>query len=88
MPGVLIVEAMAQVAGVLMLSKKENRGKLAYFMSIDKVKFRKTVRPGDQLIIEVEVVKLKSKVGLINGKTYVDGKVAAEASLMFTVVDA
>ncbi len=88
MPGVLIVEAMAQVAGVLMLSKKENRGKLAYFMSIDKVKFRRTVRPGDQLIIEVEVVKLKSKVGLINGKTYVDGKIAAEASLMFTVADA
>lgn len=88
MPGVLIVEAMAQVAGVLTLSKKENRGKLAYFMSIDKVKFRKTIKPGDQLIIEVEVVKLKSKTGQINGKTYVDGKLAVEASLLFSIVDA
>jgi len=88
MPGVLIVEAMAQVAGVLMLSKKENRGKLAYFMSIDKVKFRRSIKPGDQLIVEVEVIKLKSKVGQIKGKTFVDGKLAAEANLMFTVVDA
>ncbi|MCM8818958.1 MAG: bifunctional UDP-3-O-[3-hydroxymyristoyl] N-acetylglucosamine deacetylase/3-hydroxyacyl-ACP dehydratase [Candidatus Omnitrophica bacterium] len=87
MPGVLIVEAMAQVGGVLMLSKEENRGKLAYFMSVDRVKFRRTVRPGDQLVIEVEVVKLKSKVGQIQGKTYVDGKLAAEALLMFTVVE-
>lgn len=87
MPGVLIVEAMAQVGGVLMLSKEENRGKLAYFMSVDRVKFRRTVRPGDQLVIEVEVVKLKSKVGQIQGKTYVDGKLAAEALLMFSVVE-
>ena len=71
-----------------MLSKKENRGKLAYFMSIDKVKFRRTIQPGDRLLFEVEVVKLKSRVGQINGKTFVDGKLAAEASLMFTVVDA
>lgn len=87
MPGVLIIEAMAQVGGVLMLSKQENRGKLAYFMSIDRVKFRKAIRPGDQLIIEVEVVKLKSKVGQIQGKTYVDGRLAAEALLMFTVAE-
>jgi UDP-3-O-[3-hydroxymyristoyl] N-acetylglucosamine deacetylase/3-hydroxyacyl-[acyl-carrier-protein] dehydratase len=87
MPGVLIVEAMAQVGGVLMLRKEENRGKLAYFMSIDNVKFRRAIRPGDQLVIEVEVVKLKSKVGQIQGKTYVDGKLAAEAILMFTVVE-
>ncbi|MGC8976523.1 MAG: bifunctional UDP-3-O-[3-hydroxymyristoyl] N-acetylglucosamine deacetylase/3-hydroxyacyl-ACP dehydratase [Candidatus Ratteibacteria bacterium] len=87
MPGVLIVEAMAQVGGVLMLKKEENRGKLAYFMSIDNVKFRRAIRPGDQLIIEVEVVKLKSKVGQIQGKTYVDGKLAAEALLMFTVIE-
>ncbi|MCM8772660.1 MAG: bifunctional UDP-3-O-[3-hydroxymyristoyl] N-acetylglucosamine deacetylase/3-hydroxyacyl-ACP dehydratase [Candidatus Omnitrophica bacterium] len=87
MPGVLIIEAMAQVGGVLMLNKEENKGKLAYFMSVDKVKFRKTVRPGDQLVIEVEVVKLRSKVGQIQGKTYVDGKLAAEALLMFTVVE-
>lgn len=88
MPGVLIVEAMAQVGGVLMLSKEENKGKLAYFMSIDRVKFRRVIRPGDQLIIEVEVVKLRSKFGQVQGKVYVDGKVAAEALLMFTVADA
>ena len=87
MPGVLIVEAMAQVGGVLMLRKEENKGKLAYFMSIDNVKFRRAIRPGDQLIIEVEVVKLKSKVGQVQGKVYVDGKLAAEAILMFTVVE-
>jgi 3-hydroxyacyl-[acyl-carrier-protein] dehydratase len=87
MPGVLIVEAMAQVGGVLMLRKEENKGKLAYFMSIDNVKFRRAIRPGDQLVIEVEVVKLRSKVGQIQGKTYVDGKLAAEAILMFTVVE-
>ena len=87
MPGVLIVEAMAQVGGVLMLRKEENKGKLAYFMSIDNVKFRRAIRPGDQLVIEVEVVKLKSKVGQVQGKVYVDGKLAAEAILMFTVVE-
>ncbi len=87
MPGVLIVEAMAQVGGVLMLNKEENRGKLAYFMSIDKVKFRRAIKPGDQLIIEVEVAKLKSKVGQVQGKTYVNGKIAAEALLMFSVVE-
>jgi UDP-3-O-[3-hydroxymyristoyl] N-acetylglucosamine deacetylase/3-hydroxyacyl-[acyl-carrier-protein] dehydratase len=88
MPGVLIIEAMAQLAGVLMLSKHENRGKLAFFMTIDRVKFRKAIRPGDQLLMHVDVVKLRTKAGQINGRTYVDGKLAAEASLMFTVVDA
>jgi len=87
MPGVLIIEAMAQLAGVLMLSKKENRGKLAIFMAIDRVKFRKVVRPGDQLLMQVDVVKLRSRAGQIAGKTFVDGKIAAEATLMFTVVD-
>lgn len=87
MPGVLIVETMAQVAGVLMLSKKENRGKLAFFMSIEKAKFRRTVRPGDRLILEVEVSRLKSRVGQIQGKAFVDGKIACEAILMFTLVD-
>ncbi|MCM8793115.1 MAG: bifunctional UDP-3-O-[3-hydroxymyristoyl] N-acetylglucosamine deacetylase/3-hydroxyacyl-ACP dehydratase [Candidatus Omnitrophica bacterium] len=88
MPGVLIVEAMAQVAGVLMLSKKENQGKLAYFMSIDNVKFRRTVLPGDQLRLEVEVVRLKSKTGQVHTKAYVDSKVVAEADLMFALVEA
>lgn len=88
MPGVLIVEAMAQVAGVLMLSKSANAGKLAYFMSMDKVKFRKTVVPGDQLRLEVEVVKLRSKTGQVRSKAIVDNQLVAEAELMFSIVEA
>ena len=88
MPGVLIVEAMAQVAGVLMLNKKENVGKYAYFMSLDNAKFRKTVVPGDQLRLEVEVVKLRSKTGQVHTKALVDGAVVSEADLMFALVDA
>jgi beta-hydroxyacyl-ACP dehydratase FabZ len=88
MPGVLIIEAMAQVAGVLMLNKKENVGKIAYFMSLDNAKFRKTVMPGDQLRLEVEVVKLKSKTGQVHTKALVDGQVVSEADLMFVLVDA
>ncbi len=87
MPGVLIVEAIAQVAGVLMLSKKENHGKLAFFMSIEQAKFRRAVRPGDQLVLKVEVSRLKSRVGQIQGKAYVDDKIACEATLMFALVD-
>ncbi len=88
MPGVLIVEAMAQVGGVLMLSKTENRGKLAYFLSIDRVKFRRAVTPGDQLRLEVQVLKMRSKTGQVQGKAYVEDRLAAEALLMFTLMDA
>lgn len=86
MPGVLIIEALAQVAGVLMLSKPENRGKMAYFMSIDKVKFRKTVLPGDQLKLKVEVEKVKTKTGRVHTKAFVEDKVVAQANLMFALV--
>ncbi len=87
MPGVLIVEAMAQVGGVLMLSPADNRGKLAFFMAADHVKFRKPVIPGDQLRIEVEVGKLRSKTGQVITKAMVDGEVVAEGELMFALVD-
>lgn len=87
MPGVLIVEAMAQVVGVLLLSKRDNLGKRAYFMSIDKVKFRRMVLPGDQLRIEVSVLKLKSRIGQAYGRAIVENKVAAEAILMFSLGD-
>jgi len=87
MPGVLIIEAMAQVGGVMMLSLEQNRGKLAYFLAANNVKFRKTVVPGDKLILEVDVGKLKSKTGLVYSKALVDGKVVAEAELMFAVAD-
>jgi len=88
MPGVLIIEAMAQVGGVMMLAPEENRGKLAYFMAINNVKFRKTVLPGDQLILKVEAVKIKSKTGQIHAKALVNDKVVAEADLMFALVEA
>lgn len=87
MPGVLIIEAMAQVGGVMMLSAKENIGKLAYFLACDNVKFRKTVLPGDELIMEVHVEKLKSRTGKVKANAFVKGKLVAEADLMFTLVD-
>ncbi len=87
MPGVIIIEAMAQVGGVMMLAPEENRGKLAFFMAINNVKFRKPVIPGDQLVLEVEAVKVKSRTGQVRGKALVDGKVVAEAELMFALVE-
>lgn len=85
MPGVIILEAMAQVGGVMMLSKPENKGKLAYFMLINNAKFRKTVVPGDQLVFEVSSVKIKSKTGHVHGTARVDGSIVAEADLMFAL---
>ena len=87
MPGVIIVEAMAQVGGVMMLAQEENRGKLAFFMAIDNVKFRKPVLPGDQLYLEVELVKARSRTGQVRGKALVEGKVVCEADLMFAIVE-
>ena len=87
MPGVLILEAMAQVGGVMMLASEENKGKLAFFLAIDNAKFRKTVVPGDKLVFEVEAGKMRSKIGSVHGKALVDGKVVAEADLMFALVD-
>ena len=88
MPGVLQIEAMAQLGGVLLLRKSENLNKLAYILSIDHVKFRRTVVPGDQLIIEVEAKKLKSRTGQVQAKASVDGNVVAEATIRFMIVDA
>lgn len=88
MPGVLIVEAMAQVGGVIMLGEPENRGKIAYFMSVDQVKWRNPVRPGDSLRMEVEVLKKRSKFGQCSGKAYVGDQLVCEADVKFAVVDA
>jgi len=85
MPGVLIVEAMAQVGGVMVLSLDEHKGKFAYFMAANNIKFRKTVIPGDQLVFNVEAVKIKSKTGQVTGKALVDGKVVAEADIVFVL---
>ncbi|MCU0651609.1 MAG: UDP-3-O-acyl-N-acetylglucosamine deacetylase [Candidatus Omnitrophica bacterium] len=88
MPGVLMLEAMAQVGGIMMLSPEENRGKLAFFLTINNVKFRKTVVPGDQLVFEVVAGKIKSKTGQVHGQATVDGKVVVEADFMFALDDA
>jgi 3-hydroxyacyl-[acyl-carrier-protein] dehydratase len=84
MPGVLILEGMAQAGGILAYySMQEMIGeKLVYFAGIDKVRFRRPVVPGDQLIYEVEVIKQKGKIWKMAGKAKVDDKVAAEAELM------
>ncbi|MEW6535040.1 MAG: 3-hydroxyacyl-ACP dehydratase FabZ [Candidatus Auribacterota bacterium] len=86
MPGVLIVEALAQVAGVLMLREPENIGKLAFFMGINNAKFRKPVVPGDQLRLELDVVHWKSRAGKVRGEAKVDGKLVCEAELTFSLV--
>jgi len=86
MPGVLIIEALAQVGGVVMLSKSENRGKIAYLMSIDNAKFRQPVVPGDQLRLEAEVLKSRSKTGQCAGRAYVGDKLVCEAQVKFAVL--
>jgi beta-hydroxyacyl-ACP dehydratase FabZ len=83
MPGVLQMEAMAQVAGVMLNSREGNEGKVAYFMSMNKVKFRKMVVPGDQLRIEIEPIRVRSRMATVQGKAYVDGDLVSEAELSF-----
>jgi UDP-3-O-[3-hydroxymyristoyl] N-acetylglucosamine deacetylase/3-hydroxyacyl-[acyl-carrier-protein] dehydratase len=88
MPGVLIVEAMAQTSGVLILNSLPNfEEKLVYFMQMNNVKFRKPVVPGDQLFMEVELVNKRSKVFMMKGKAYVNEQLVAEAEFMAGVVD-
>jgi len=88
MPGVLQIEAMAQAAGILMLRSTKNEGMTAVFMSIDKVKFRNIVRPGDQLRIEVKLLKvLRGRIGTAQATCYVGDKVASSGELKFMLVD-
>ena len=88
MPGVLIVEAMAQVGGILLLNSELNpQDKLVYFTNIDKVKFRKPVLPGDQLRFELEMIKYRRSICKMAGKAYVDGNLVSEAELMAAVID-
>ncbi len=88
MPGVLQLEAMAQVASILMLRIPANQGKIGYFMSCDNVKWRRPVVPGDVLIIETELTKMRGAIGLAKGRCLVNGEVACEADLKFMVQDA
>ncbi|MGD8727300.1 MAG: 3-hydroxyacyl-ACP dehydratase FabZ, partial [Gemmatimonadales bacterium] len=88
MPGVLIIEAMAQAGGLLLLDQVEDsEGKIVYFMSIDGVKFRKPVVPGDQLRLELEMVKFRGKTCRMKGVAYVDGQPVSEAEMMAAIVD-
>jgi UDP-3-O-[3-hydroxymyristoyl] N-acetylglucosamine deacetylase/3-hydroxyacyl-[acyl-carrier-protein] dehydratase len=88
MPGVLIVEAMAQLGGLLLSQKLEHTGKLAVLLSMDKVKMRHPVIPGDQLILEAVTVRVKSRTGHVRCKAFVHDKMAAEADIKFMLVDA
>ncbi|MHC5227241.1 3-hydroxyacyl-ACP dehydratase FabZ [Enterococcus sp. LJL99] len=85
MPGVLIVEAMAQAGAVALLSLPDFKGKTAYFGGIDKAKFRQKVVPGDTLIFEVEIIKVRSMAGVGKGIATVNGKKVAEAELTFMI---
>lgn len=90
MPGVLILEAMAQVAGVMsmkMVPPDQVKNKVIFFMTIDKAKFRKPVVPGDQIRFEMEVLKVRSAIVNFKGQAVVDGAVAAEAEMMAMIVD-
>lgn len=86
MPGVLIVEALAQTGAVAILSKEENRGKNALFGGIDKLKFKRKVVPGDQLKLEVKMIKQKGLIGVGEAVATVNGEIAAKGELTFAIV--
>ena len=85
MPGVLIVEALAQTGAVAILSQPEWKGKTAYFAGINQVKFKQKVLPGDTLTLETEIIKVKGPVGVGMGNAYVDGKLVCRAELTFAI---
>jgi UDP-3-O-[3-hydroxymyristoyl] N-acetylglucosamine deacetylase/3-hydroxyacyl-[acyl-carrier-protein] dehydratase len=87
MPGVLQLEAMAQVASIVLLRMPGNQGKIGYFMSANNVKWRRPVLPGDTLIIETEMTKAKRSIATAIGRCIVNGQVVSEAELMFSVVE-
>ncbi len=88
MPGVLIIEALAQIGGVLLSQELEHKGKVAVLLSLDKVKFRRAVRPGDQLLLEAVAVRVRSSTGHVKGRATVAGDLAAEAEIKFILTDA
>ena len=87
MPGVLIVEAMAQVACALFLSKPEASNKLAFFMGMEEIKFRKPVVPGDRLELKIEILQMRSRFGKAKGEAFVEGQLVTEATFTFAIVD-
>lgn len=87
MPGVLIVEALAQVGAVAVLKQEEFKGRLAFFAGIDNCRFKRQVKPGDQLRLEVEIIRLRGSVGKGKAIATVDGEVACETEIMFAFAD-
>ncbi len=87
MPGVLMVEALAQVGGLILLTLDEHKGKLAVFAGIDNMRFRRMVFPGDQLVMTCELLKVRGTIGKIKAIATVDGKVVTEGELLFSLVD-
>lgn len=87
MPGVLLIEAMAQTGGVMLLSLDENRGKLAYLAGVDNAKLRRPVVPGDQLVLKTQINKLRKNAGKAHSAIYVNDQVVAESDLLFSIVD-
>lgn len=87
MPGVLIIEALAQVGAVAMLSLAENKGKLAVFGAIHSAKFKGQVTPGDVLMLETEIIKVKGPIGVGCAKAYVNGKIVTQAELTFALTE-
>jgi 3-hydroxyacyl-[acyl-carrier-protein] dehydratase len=83
MPGVLIIEALAQLGGILMLNKRENLNRPAYFVGLNNVRFRKAVIPGDTLTLEVDVIKLRSRIVQLHGVAKVESDIAAEIDILF-----
>ena len=88
MPGVLIIEAMAQLAGVLLSQKLEHTGKVAVLLSMDDVKFRRPVVPGDQLVLEAETIKVKTRTGHVRCRALVNEQLVSQAEIKFMMVDA
>lgn len=88
MPGVLIIESMAQAGAIVALSKEENKGKIAFFAGIDKVRFKKSVFPGDTLRLEVKLTRQRGPIGFGEGRALVDGKLCASGEIMFAIGDA
>ncbi|NLL00885.1 MAG: 3-hydroxyacyl-ACP dehydratase FabZ [Clostridiales bacterium] len=87
MPGVIILEALAQTGAVVMLSEEKHAGKIVYFGGMDKVRFRRQVVPGDVLILDVEIIKNKGSFGVGSAKAYVEDEVAVEAIFTFAIGD-
>lgn len=87
MPGVLIIEALAQAGAILMLREEENKGKIGYLGGVNKAKFRQMVRPGDQLRLEVEMLKVRGSVGLAKAVAYVGEDIACQCELTSIVGD-